>query len=461
MPQPQRSGLFGKRDFLFLGLLTATGLILGLRAIVHYGYMGQDFPIHQGIILSYPAGYTYALTNPPGLYWLASFILHHISATYYLELTALLFLGLNTTGLCLFFRFIWQGIATWQLRYAAAAFITFVPLRVIHSIVIAADAFTIPAFALAALLTLRLLDDPRRVFSWIGLSLCLCVALVCKYTFVGLFPPLGLILAVAIARRLPKEGRLRWAVIGLAALLVPAGVFYREMRESEKVNGATTYGHWKVKGTPSVMRWQDILTVKTSDMAIFSAPEYIKGELYEFRKYSYPALVHVSALTDCLNFFQKLPPEVSTEWGRRTQHDFVRIRTARSQAFQTWSVRLGLPYSMLALVATLFCGALALQSLFSRKPLLPNATVVITALAAGYYGVILFNLPRVGDPYTAGYWLPRLVLPALVIFYALGFVLLDFVWQRLRRPGPIARGLLLAFTVLTAVVCAVFTGFLI
>ncbi len=460
MPDQPSPRLFARRDRLLLTLLAAAGFILGVRGILHYGYMGQDFASHRAVILSYPEGFSYALTNPPGLYWLGSGIRHHISTTYYLELTALVFLGLNTAGLWLLYRFFWQSITHWQLRYAAAAFITFVPLRVIHSIVIAADAFTIPAFALVALFTLRLVDDPRRIFSWIGLSLSLSAALLCKYTFVGLFPPLGLMLAVTLVRQLPKGRRLRWAMVGIAALLIPAGIFSHEMRESEKVNGATTYGHWKAEGTPSVMRWQDILTVQKSDMAVLAAPEYVKGALYGFRKYSYPALLHVSSLTDTLNFFQKVPPEISTAWGHRTQDDVGRTRTARSQAFQIWAVRLGLLYSVLALAGTVFCGALGLQSLFSRKPLLPNATVVITALAAGYYAVILFNLPRVGDPYTAGYWLPRLVLPALIVFFSLGFVLVDFTLQHREQPGPMARGLLYAFTGYTAAVCAIFVGFL-
>jgi hypothetical protein len=67
------------------------------------------------------------------------------------------------------------------------------------------------------------------------------------------------------------------------------------------------------------------------------------------------------------------------------------------------------------MAGTLFCGFLSGKSLLLRRPLLPNGAIVITASAAGYYSPILFSLTRLADPDAAGFWLPRLVVPAHLI----------------------------------------------
>jgi len=162
------------RACLFIFGLLAIALGVGLSGIAHHGYIGQDFDGIQGhhyLIRSYPEGYSYRLTNPPGLYLLGNSIFRHVSGVYYLEILAGFFLVINLAGVWLLFGLIWKMISSWQLRYAAAAFVTFVPFRTIHAIVIASDAFTLPFFSLVAVFTLRLFDDPRRYFDWLGLSL--------------------------------------------------------------------------------------------------------------------------------------------------------------------------------------------------------------------------------------------------------------------------------------------------
>jgi len=66
----------------------------------------------------------------------------------------------------------------------------------------------------------------------------------------------------------------------------------------------------------------------------------------------------------------------------------------------------------------------------------------------------------VADPYAAGYWLPRLVLPALLIFFGLGFVMLDILYQHLERLQTALKPLLYVFTGCTAAACLLFLSFL-
>lgn len=464
MSQNQPANRFQKGDRLFLGLLLAAGFLVGLLGIVHLGYIGQDFDGIEGhnyLIRNFPDAYSFRLTNPPGLYWLGNLIFRHITSVYYLEILASCFLVMNLAGLWLLFPLLWEMIDSRRLRYAAAALITFVPFRTIHAIVISSDAVTLPFFAVVAVITLRLLKNPRSVFGWVALSLVLSVAIGLKYTFVGMLVPIAAVLGLTLIRELAAGERARWINIALCSLALPAGIFLIEMRLSDAARGGAPSTHWKRPGDASAMRWSDLLTLQQSDAGIFSAPQYFQDRVYGFRKFSYMGLVHLSSFTDSQNFFQKPPAKISASWRQRSNDGFLRERTPWSQALQQASVAWCVPDSILAIAGALGFGALALLALaFPRRALLTPAALIVTALAWGFFGPIFFNLPRVGDPYTAGYWLPRLVLPGLLMFFALGFAGVDFALRRLRCPPAVAKTVEIACLAHTAVACALFAGFL-
>jgi hypothetical protein len=461
-PTPSRDGLFAARDRLFLIFLSAAAIALGLRGILRFSYVGQDFVLHRALILLFPhesLSYYFKFTNPPALYWFGSLVHEHVSADHYLEVVALCFLILNVSALWLFYGFLWKGIANWQLRYGAAAFITLVPFRVIHSIVIAADAFTIPVFALVALLTFRLFGNPRGVLSWAGLSLSLAAGMFCKYTFSGVLPPIALLLGFAVATRLGKGERLRWCVIGALSLALPSEVFLLEMYRNAEQKGPISHA-WLREGEPPQMRWSDILMVKEADMGLLSAPEFYRDRIFETRKYSYPGLLHLASVTDSMNLFQRPPSDLPAELRDLFRTPSTRDRTPLSQVLQAWSVRWCLALSALAVAGTIFCGVLSAASLLTRRPLLPDSTVVMAALAAGYYSPVFLFLTRLNDAYGGAFWLPRLVMPAILAFFSLGFVAVDYAYARLDRRRPVAAALLALFSVYVVVACLVFVGFL-
>lgn len=451
---------FSRRELWLLALLSAAGFAVGLRGIINYGYIGQDFFTHKVLIDTFPWSYSYMRTNPPGLYWFGSLMRNHVSSAHYLELVALSFLAFNTLALWIIYGFLWRGISSPQLRFAAAALVTFVPFRVIHAIVLAADALTLPLFALAALFTFRLFGNPRAVASWIGLSLSLCAGMFFKYTFVGLLPPVALLLGVAVLRRLEPHERLRWSAVGILALAAPTAAFALQMRECERQNGNVASGQWLPEGAPSVMRWSDILTLQRSDLELFSAPDYLRGKLYASRKYSYLGLLHVSTFTDVLGNFQPPPDNAFEASNKLIGAPAARDRSPLSQALQEWSVRLSLVFSALAIAGTAYCAVRSGLALFPGRPPFPEAIVVLTALAIGFYSTVFFSLHRLADPYTPGFWMPRLVLPALVVFLGLGFVMLDSACRRLDRHGLARSVVPWTFTGYTIAACAIFVGFL-
>ena len=456
----QRGKLFSGVDLLFLFAVSAAGFAVGLVGIRHYGYVGQDFVWNQRYVLGFPEKWSYALTNPPGFYWFGSLIRNHFGLAHWLEVNALAYLVFNTLALWIIYGLLWRCLSRTQLRYAAAAFATFVPFRVIHAVVLASDGFTLPIFAVAALFTFRLLEDPRSLLSWAGLSVGLVVGMFFKYTFAGLLPPIALVLGVAIWRRLPKGGRAPWIAIGILALALPSGALLIQARESAKAGSYSSTGQWLPKGSPSVMRWSDMLALKASDLRLLSAPDYLQGMLYGFRTYSYLGLLHVASFTDVLNCFQKPPETVSPEWYPRTEELKIRPRTRLSQALQTLSVRWCLLFSGLALAGTLYCVVRSGLWLVLKGPVVADATVVLTALSVGFYSPIFFGLHRVTHPYTGGYFLPRLVLPAVLVFFCLGFVLLDDACRDMERAKLSPRPLLLLASAYTLVACLLFIGFL-
>lgn len=459
-PPLQRTSRFSRADLCFLGLLCAAGIMVGLRGIAHLGYVGQDFPSSRALMLLYPykpLGFFYARTNPPGIYWFANLIRSVAGAAHDMQAVALATLLLNAAGLWVLYGLVWGFLSSRQLRYSAAALITLIPLRVIHSVVFSADALTLPIFAAAALATARLFRDPRGVLPWAGLSASLLAGMFCKYTFVGLLPPAALLLGWAVATRPGVGARPRWFLVGLVALALPGAAFLLQMRESARLGGMITDLIWLPKGAAPVMRWSDILVPKEADSRLLSAPEYFRDRIYETRRYSYPGLVHVASFTDCMGIFQPPSAELVSQLRSLSMKPANRDRSALSQALQVWSVRWCLPFSAAAVAGTLLCGALGLASLALRRPLVPDAAVVAAALAAGFYAPVFLSIARVADPYGGGYWLPRLVLPAMVVFFSLGFVPLEFACGRLRRCGGPLRACVAVYTL---VACLLFVGFL-
>lgn len=448
------------REWVFLCVVSLLGFVLGLRAIYHDGFIGQDFTAHRDLIRSFPQGFDYSVPNPQGLYWFGSMIRKLEGDRYYLKAIAGEFLVFNTLGLWIIYGMLRDGMAGRRLWCAACAFITFVPFRVIHSIVLASDAFTLPIFAVSAFFALRLFESPCNVSYWIGLSAALLAGMFFKYTFVGLLPPIALLLAVSIVRKLERNQWLRWSAIGILALALPAGLYLLEVHESRASGPSVTDRHWLPKDAPSVMRWRDILLPQESDVGIFSSPDFKHGELTVFRKFSYLGLLHVSSFTDIFNFLQ---PPINPSWTYlelNLQNQFSRTRTATSQALQVFSVRCCLIYSLLAIVGTLACIVACIPTLFGRNAVIRNPVVVLTSLAIGFYSPIFFSLHRLSDPYAQAYWLPRLILPALLVFFTLGFVIVDAVFERIGLERRGVRILMRGFECYTYIACAVFIGFL-
>ena len=290
-------------------------------------------------------------------------------------------------------------------------------------------------------------------------SSSLLAGVLLKYTVCGLMPPAALLLGVALVRRVAPGRRLRWAAVGTLALALPAGVTLLEMRELERRGSVTDRRVATAKGRPPsslagcprpraaqrrrgagrtrVLPRQGL---RAPEVQLPGAPSPLGGHGPFSSSSSRPLLT-----------FQPT--------GTRGPASFQRARSAGSQALQQWSVRWCLGFSALAVVGTLLCSGLAGWSLAGAstedfRSSSPRSRWDSTQPCS-------FRLHRLLDPYTPGFWLPRLVLPAVVVFYALGFEL--EIWISLARPGAgrkLSRALGGAFAGYTLVACALFAGIL-
>lgn len=454
-PQP---AMFTGCDRLYLASISLIGFILGLVGIRNYGYNAQDFITHRTEILTFPDTVTYKINYSLGLAWFGHFIAAHLTAAHFLEALAFAFLAFNTAALWIVYRFIWGGLERTALRYAASAFATFVPFRVTTAVVLASDGFTLPFFFVAALCVLRLCGRPNRPWTWVLLGLALLAGTLCKYSLAGVIPPAAVLVVLAIYRRRPARGRLVWFLAAVLAFAPPAVLVEFEMVQALKASGTVKGAEWNPDFAPPPMRWRDLLLFQASDVKLFSAPDYFRGELFWPRAYSYPALLHVACFTDILGNFQT--PRVTTDWDHRSQVYVYRWRSPRSQLLQEVSVASGLVFSALAAAGLVVCGVLSVLALASDKARIPQAVTVMTLLALGYYLPQFYSLHFLARPYSLGYWLPRLVAPSLVVFFILGFVLAERAAARIERRNRNPQPLLLGFAGYTLACCAVYCGFL-
>jgi hypothetical protein len=80
-----------------------------------------------------------------------------------------------------------------------------------------------------------------------------------------------------------------------------------------------------------------------------------------------------------------------------------------------------------------------------------SAAMILLAFSVAFFANITLFLPFMQHAYFAGYWLARLVMPALLGCCFLGFVFLDG-WLR----SPVARGAVLAYAAAQAALHASF-----
>jgi hypothetical protein len=415
-------------------------VIVGINNIGNDAFEGQDYGYHVlstlRLLHNPRAWFAQDITHRPLIYWLAIDGFHLTDGRAPFAFASGVSLVLNTGALWLVHDSTRRFIAQPMLRITALALIAFWPVTLITTVVFAADALAQPFFALLcwSLLRWREVPSERAAAAFAALAgIALALGNFAKFTFVLL--PAGVLLLAFLAWRLhqatPKRILALLILGGLAPTTVGGWLHHKSTQALERESSHHVF-NWKGTGE---MSWRSLLLPKWTDQRIFEAPgywdpEFINGKEYlpllRENDYSYPALLHLGTFSDVLDF--------ANGGSQRSW----RPRPEPQKTFSKWSVRLGVVFTVLALVSLVVFTTRTVRALVNpRLPVCFN-TAVWFILGLNWYVPLVITLPVVEHAYQWGYWLPRLVVPAL---WSFGLCLFAWMGDRIVVWPSLARGI--------------------
>lgn len=425
----------------------AVFVAVGIHCIHNLAFMGQDYSVHvmctEHLINHPDQWFSFDYTNRPVPYWIGMawhwFTLGQAGNSTW-QLASLTFLLLNAFALHLLHATARRFITSPLVRLSALAFIAFLPSGLVTSVVYAADATAQLPFVLLILFLLRAAEagTERACAGYAALAgLVLGAGNLAKYTFL-LLPAASLVITLLLWRWRRLNARRGLLLLGLAVVL-PALVGCWVKLSADRATAQNEPRHlldWKGVGE---MTWRSVLLPKKSDARIFKAPGYFDPSpipnaglplLYD-NSYSYPALLHLAVFTDVLDYANQ-GATINGKPRPKTQKSFSQV-----------AVWLGLMFSVPAFLAVVaFAGRTVLALFWPR--LAPNTgTLVWGVTALVWYLPLVIVLPYLHNAYAWGYWLPRLILPALWGFALILFATADGLLARHVRATYALAGLVL------------------
>jgi 4-amino-4-deoxy-L-arabinose transferase-like glycosyltransferase len=435
------------------GLIVAFSLyvVVQVNASLHHGSWGQDFLAHKIYIdraLSDPwrflTTYTADRTNPPLYHLLGALVYKMTGGVHALEVIALASAVVNAGALFLLYLTTRRLIHSPVMRLACTIFVLFLPCALIHAVVLASDALATPLFLCSLYLFTLLTEDPppRRFWAIMGgLCVLMLLGLLTKFTFASLAPVSAVLLFGCW-----RSGSLGWRrlVGGLMLVsVIPGALAYLEYKQYSAQGGCqhSLQPEAQLSTGAGSFKLRSLLFFRWADFHLLSAPPYNEApdgahaldyaasvsqvpNLLLANKFSYPGLLHLATFTDILNIYQYDPDD--GYFGARSRENAARMSLAVKTAF---------PFTLFALVAVPFLMARGTWSVLVKKDRQWLALLLISLPGAVLFLNVVAFLPLLPYAYYHGYWLPRLIVPALLIFVVIAFVGLEHVIDGRWRAG--------------------------
>lgn len=410
-----------------VGLILGLFVAVGLNAIRHLAFIGQDFSFHLACtnrLLAHPSEwFAQDTTNRPLVYWIALAGMRVTANRAPFEFAAVVFLVSNAGALWLLHDAMRRSIASAGLRIAGLILVAFLPATVIGAVAFSADAMAPPFFALLCWSLLRWTEavSPRAVWGFALLGgAALSIGNFAKFTFLAL--PVAVLVVGLVLWRGKRIKRAQFVPLLLCAVVLPGllgGWLHQKARRALAEQPSRHVFDWRGTGE---MTWGSLLQLKPTDGRVLDAPGYWDfyerdGKqilpLLEPNGYSYPALLHLGVFTDVLD----LANLGSTDRGAP--------RPQPQKRFSQWAVRTGLIFSVAGLVAVLVLTGRWVGGLARGTPMSQASAAVWLLMGLAWFLPLMLTLPFVQHAYEWGYWLPRLIVPALWSFGCGLFSLLD------------------------------------
>jgi len=418
-------------------------LALELNAIFKGGAQGQDYYYHRQLTLEM-AQHPFSPSpgrhlDPPLYYGVAAVVLRLFGLANWHGWTRAMGVVNVMFNLCALF-FLYANarlmISNRFLRLGLLCFVAFLPAFAITSAVICTDALT-PVWILVGLYFVgrAIYRDKGLGLAFIACTIAAALSILSKFTAICLVPAFVLSVVLFVWCRLISFRR---AIISSVIFLVITGGIELLLlaQHGESLGSNFTAPH---KRLPV----RSVLFFRSGDVDLLAAPSHWRLALspksdppsFSLKsRYSYPALVCLGTFTDILDFFQDkagLKQEPTEPYlggalkGKRSLFHQQMMEVALKGGF-VWFI--AILFSLPVFVMT------ALVKLFRYKSKTDLFYIVLFLVGAAWLGFIASLLPLVVGAYGAGYWLPRLITPSIVLFLLLFFAGLD----RIRLPGSIA-----------------------
>ena len=442
-------------------IILAFFLILQINAISKGNYAGQDFERHCANIRESAQNPGQALVTPFGngrspatlYHWIGGRLYNIVGEPSIWPLLALLNLTANTAALLLFYLLIRRVVSLLLVRLSCFIFITFLPLMVITSMVIAPDAFTALIFAAILWTLIVIVERLKTKKPAFGREVCAGSLLVAAFLikFIYGFCLIATVLAGLILWRCGVlDKKQLWSAF-VTIILIPLAIcvlcFFLFVRYQENVD---LFAGNEVPDR-SHMSMQSIFFFKANDRALLGAPFFhqvfvVKGE-GAFRPFhvddffSYPAMLHLAVFTDFLNIDQ--PILYPSHMKGMVDEYYTRVRTLENQKRMRLAVHSGLLFFLAMIVAVAGLLLTTIRWFLARTaPDIP--VMILLVLSLTLFLGMSFGLPFIMWPCLNGVWLPRHIMPAIISFAVCLFVVLD---RTVVHKAPWAQGVICAMVI--------------
>lgn len=423
--------------------------LVSVFAVFRGGYVGPDYNTHLARILNDLRFFDFSMGDPPLYILLAHGLYKLIGRNNGFPITmAILQAVINTVAMWWFFLYSERRFKSPVLHLAFVFFLSFLPVRIIHSVTNGTDWMTIPVFVLLLFVFDRFRSEDTSTSKNAALiGLILALGIWSKYNFMALLPAIFVIFLFLWRKR--RWSLKRFVMICALGLVLPTALLVYSYWESTRATNAASQTIWIPKGgAPGQPEtdWKDLLWVKAADVQLFSAPEfYIRkpGDSYYAglrtpHRHSFLALSHMGTFTDTQNIFQDLPRAQAVD------HFLIpdyKIRRPWKTSVMVASMSLGVLWTVLAIIGTLWMVLSAAIRLWRDK--LEREHVAIL-LGTAFYLLMFLLIPFLAGTAITGSWASRLYLVPLLCFFWAGFRLLDRT--------VVAKWPKIAFDVLTLVI---------
>ena len=407
--------------------------LISFFAALRGGYVGPDYDTHLKRILDSTRFFDFSMADPPIYILLGHGIYRLIGRNNAFPITlALLQAAIGTLAMWWFFLYTERRFKSAVLHLALVFFLTFLPVRMIHSLVSGTDWMTIPVFVLVIFIFDKFsaaeTSTPKNA-AFLGLALGLGIW--SKYSFMALLPAVfGIFLFLWWKRAWSLK---RFVTICALSLIFPTALVLHDYWQSTRVTNAIARTVWIPKrGAPGQpeMVWKDLFLVKKADLALFKAPQFFKADPGEAtsgyhigyraaHKHSYLALSHLMAFTDTQNLFQELSVTQNVD------HHLIPDYKTRRPWKTPWnraSMSLGALWTVLALIGTPWILLGAIRHLWKDKL---EREDVAAFLGVAYFLLMFIPIPFLMWTARDGAWTTRLIMVPLLFFFWAAFLLLD------------------------------------